>query len=72
MNETTLEKMRKMRFFGMHRAFKINLESGKQENYTPDEMVAHLVEAEWDDRQNRTIESLLTNTRTYSLPAAQV
>ena len=63
MNETTLEKMRKMRFFGMHRAFKINLESGKQENYTPDEMVAHLVEAEWDDRPNRTIERGVRNAR---------
>jgi DNA replication protein DnaC len=63
MNETTLEKMRKMRFFGMHRAFKTNLESGKGETYTPDEMVAHLIEAEWDDRQNRTIERGVKNAR---------
>lgn len=63
MNTTTLEKMRKMKFFGMHRAFKINMESGKQETYTPDEIIAHLIEAEWDDRQNRSIEQKIKNAR---------
>ena len=48
MNATTLEKMRKMKFFGMFRTFKTNLESGKQEDYTADEMIANLIEAEWD------------------------
>lgn len=63
MNATTLEKMRKMRFLGMFRAFKTSLESGKQEDCTPDEMVATLIEAEWDDRQNRNIERQLKNAR---------
>ena len=63
MNATTLEKMRKMRFFGMFRTFKTSLESGKQEDCTPDEMVATLIEAEWDDRQNRIIERQLKNAR---------
>lgn len=63
MNETTLEKMRKMKFFGMHRSFKTSLESGKQEDYTADEMVAQLIQAEWDDRQNRGIERQITNAR---------
>ena len=63
MNSTTLEKMRKMKFFGMTRAFKTSLESGKQETYTADEMIAHLVEAEWDDRQNRSIEQKVKNAR---------
>jgi DNA replication protein DnaC len=63
MNVTTLEKMRKMKFFGMHRAFKTGLESGKQENYTTDEMIAQLIEAEWDDRQNRSIERHINNAR---------
>ena len=43
MNATTLDKMRKMKFFGMFRAFKTSLESGKQEAYTADEMVATLL-----------------------------
>ena len=63
MNVTTLEKMRKMKFFGMHRAFKISLETGKQESYTPDEIIAHLVDAEWDDRQNRSVERHVKNAR---------
>lgn len=63
MNATTLEKMRKMKFFGMHRSFKISLESEKSEDYTPDEMIAQLIQAEWDDRQNRSIERQITNAR---------
>src|SRR5271168_1720010 len=63
MNATTLEKMRKMKFFGMFRAFKTSLESGKRDDYTADEMIANLIEAEWDDRQNRHIERHLKNAR---------
>ena len=63
MNATTLEKMRKMKLFGMYRALKISLESGKQEDYTPDEMIAQFIEAEWDDRQNRSITRQITNAR---------
>ena len=63
MNEATLEKMRKMNLFGMHRAFKTSIESGKTENYTPDEMVGHLIDSEWDDRKNRSIERQLKNAR---------
>lgn len=63
MNATTLEKMRKMKFFGMHRSFKTSLESGKQEDCTPDEMIDQLIQAEWDDRQNRSIERQITNAR---------
>jgi DNA replication protein DnaC len=63
MNATTLEKMRKMKFFGMLRAFKTSLESGKTEKYTPDEMISSLIESEWDDRKNRGIERQLKNAR---------
>jgi DNA replication protein DnaC len=63
MNAETLEKMRKMNLLGMHRAFKISIESGKEETYTPDEIIAHLVEAEWEDRQNRSIEQKVKNAR---------
>jgi DNA replication protein DnaC len=63
MNAETLEKMRKMKLLGMHRAFKISIESGKEETYTPDEIIAHLVEAEWEDRQNRSIEQKVKNAR---------
>ena len=63
MNTTSLEKMRKMNAHGMHRAFKISMESGKHETYTPDEIVAHLIEAEWEDRQNRSIDQKIKNAK---------
>ncbi len=63
MNANTLEKMRKMQFFGMTRAFKTSLESGVNEKYTADEMTAHLIESEWDERQNRSIEQKVKNAR---------
>ncbi|HXD94183.1 MAG TPA: IS21-like element helper ATPase IstB [Bacteroidia bacterium] len=63
MNETTLEKMHKMNLMGMHRAFKTSIESGKTEDYTSDEMIANLIESEWDDRRNRGIERQLKNAK---------
>jgi DNA replication protein DnaC len=63
MNAPTLEKMRKMKFFGMLRAFKTSMESKNTERYTPDEMIAYLIEQEWEDRHNRNIERQLKNAR---------
>jgi DNA replication protein DnaC len=56
MNTSTLDKMRKLKFFGMYHAFQSTLETGKTNDYTADELLAYLVEAEWDDRHNRRIE----------------
>ena len=63
MNATTLDKMRKMKLLGMYRTFKTNLESEQGETYTPDEIIAHLIDAEWDERQNRNIEHKIKNAR---------
>lgn len=63
MNETTLDKMRKIKCFGMYHAFKTSLESGTVQDYTTDEMIAHLVASELDDRQNRSIEQKVKNAR---------
>lgn len=63
MNATTLDKMRKMKLLGMYRTFKTNLESEQGETYTTDEIIAHLIDAEWDDRQNRNIEHKIKNAR---------
>jgi hypothetical protein len=56
MDTNTLDKLRKMKFFGMFHAFKSALETGKTNNYTTDELLTHLVEAEWDDRHKWRIE----------------
>ncbi len=55
MNEI-LNKMKQMRLTGMARAFNLTLESGKNEKFTPDEMVSHLVDSEWDERYNRKLD----------------
>lgn len=63
MNTDTLDKMRRMRLLGMHRAFKTSLESSRNETLTADEMIAMLIDSEWDDRHNRTIERTMRNAR---------
>ena len=63
MNTNTLDKLRKMKFFGMFHAFKCSMETGKTNDYTADELLAHLVEAEWDDRQNRRIDRAIYYAR---------
>lgn len=51
-----LDKMRQMRLTGMARAFEQTQQSGKNEKYTPDEMISHLIESEWDERYNRKLD----------------
>lgn len=61
MNTDTLDKMRKMRLLGMHRAFKTSVETAKHDELTADEMTALLVDSEWDDRHNRHIDRSMKN-----------
>ena len=63
MNTDTLEKMRGMRLSGMYRAFKNSLETTTAATMTADEMVAMLIDSEWDERYNRNIERGLRNAR---------
>lgn len=63
MNQTTLTKMRQMKFYGMQDAFKIAIETGKTDHYTMDQFIAQLIDAEWDDRQNRKITQYINNAR---------
>ena len=62
MNTDTLDKMKRMRLLGMHRAFTTSLEQ-PQQRFTADEMVAMLIDSEWDDRHNRAIERNLKGAR---------
>jgi DNA replication protein DnaC len=54
-NEEIVDKMRQLRLAGMVRAFQLSQESGKNEKFTPDEMVSYLVDSEWDERYNRKL-----------------
>lgn len=63
MNETTVTKMKQMKLYGMHNAFKTAIESGKTDHYTLDQFVSMLMDAEWDERHNRRIERIIKNAR---------
>ena len=58
-----LDKMRQMRLLGMVRAFQLTLESGKNEKFTADEMVVHLIDSEWDERYNRRLDRSIKEAR---------
>lgn len=63
MNEVTLTRMKQMKLHGMHGAFKTAIETGKTDDYTIDQFVSMITDAEWDDRNNRKIERLIRNAR---------
>ena len=63
MNEVTLTRMKQMKLHGMHGVFKTAIETGKTDDYTIDQFVSMITDAEWDDRNNRKIERLIRNAR---------
>ena len=58
-NEATTDKMKQMKLFGMLNAFRTTMESNFVDNFTSDELIAHLIDAEWEDRYNRKLTRLL-------------
>ena len=62
-NQATLQKLEQMKFHGMARAFTSTMETGVRNQFTADELVSHLVDAEWDDRHNRKLARLLKGAR---------
>jgi len=63
MNEQVVKRMKEMKFYGMLRAFETSLESDTMNALTKDEMIAHLIEEEWDDRCNRKIARNMQNAK---------
>lgn len=63
MNEQTLEKMKKMKLYGMLRNFKQVLESSNMDTLTTDELVQQLIESEWEDRHNRAVNRSIGNAK---------
>jgi DNA replication protein DnaC len=61
MNNATMDKMREMRLHGMLRAFRESFESRMHERFTADELLAHLIDAEWDERYNKALTRLVKN-----------
>lgn len=62
-NTATIEKMISMKLHGMARAFRESYEVGMKNKITPDEMLAFLIDAEWDERYNRKLSRRLSAAR---------
>ncbi len=64
MNQTTtLQKLDEMRLSGFIRAYREMMETGRNKDFTSDEIISFLVQAEWDDRINRRLKRLTTRAR---------
>ncbi len=63
MNQATISKMKQMKLYGMHNAFKTAIETGRTDHYTIDQFMSMIIDAEWDERQNRRIERSITNAK---------
>jgi len=63
MTKETLEKIKKLKLWGMARTYETSLENEKQLALSADELIGMLVEAEWDDRQMRNLERRLRDAR---------
>lgn len=57
-NQATISKLNEMRLYGMAQAFQNTLETGMNRKFTLDELLSHLVDTEWDDRNHRKRERL--------------
>lgn len=57
--QATIEKMKLMKLKGMVRAFSSVIETEIGSNFSPDELIAYLVDSEWDERYNRKLTYLL-------------
>jgi DNA replication protein DnaC len=71
--QETIRKLKTMRLLGMQQAFQTSLETRQHEQLTADEFVTLLVQAEYDDRQNRKVNRYLKAARfRYSAQVEQV
>jgi len=68
-NQATLQKLEAMRLHGMSRAFKATMGTGVKSSFTTDELISHLVDCEWDERNNRKIARLIKAAR-FRSPAS--
>ncbi len=59
----TMQKLEEMRLSGFSRVYREMQYTGMNKDFTTDEVIAHLVQAEWDDRYNRRLQRLVKNAR---------
>jgi DNA replication protein DnaC len=59
----TFEKLSLLRLHGFERAYREITQSARQEKFTLDELIAHLVDAEYDDKYNKKLTRLLKQAK---------
>ncbi len=57
----TFEKLKTMKLSGFENAYRTIYESGTNPSFTNDELIGHLIDAEYDDRYNKKLARLLKN-----------
>ena len=62
-NQGTINKLESMRLTGMARSFRAAIETGMYRNVTGDELMSHCTDAEWDDKRNRKLKTLIHEAR---------
>jgi DNA replication protein DnaC len=59
----TLDKLTQMKLHGFEQAYRQAWENGQQNSFTTDQLIAHLVDAEYDERYNKKLARLLKAAR---------
>ena len=59
----TIEKLGLMRLYGFEQSYREITNNAQQEKFTTDELIAHLVDAEYDDRYNKKLNRLIKQAR---------
>lgn len=62
-NAATLDKMREMRLYGMVNAYHSTMETGMKHKFTADELLAYLLDSEWEDRKHRKLNRLIKGAK---------
>ncbi|GAB3668485.1 IS21-like element ISFK1 family helper ATPase IstB [Echinicola sediminis] len=58
-----LNQMSRMKLHGMMEAYKTILDSNKHHGLQPEELINHLLQAEWEERENRKINRLFRTAK---------
>jgi len=57
----TFEKLKTMKLSGFENAYRTIYDAGGNSNFTIDELIAHLIDAEYDERYNKKLSRLIKN-----------
>lgn len=63
MVEILMQKMNQMKLYGMLSAYRSMLEKNQHHSFTNEELMGHLIQCEWDERENRKINRYLKSAR---------